>query len=326
MSHPATLLTHPDLQHSWRRVRRVTRQVTCQSQGWLVETDEVGPDQHDRWSAGKTLVISDQWVAQAEALAAARSAAEAEAETLRSALLAAGARPIGTRWSVTVEVTQSGLEARTPAARYSVAHRPNLLGDLLADRAKWLADAVHLGAVAAARHQQDERNTLVSTVLEAHRDLTSTRTVSGFGGGTQIFIGDTLVAERRQSHSVSREDAHHAAAWGYEARPEVSSSFVALVAPGELERLIAAKLAADAAAEAERQARADAQRAAARAAYDAEIAATEELERTRLEALRQEKQERNRSWQRQQEALAAAEAVTTYAPAEGGFSGAFAGL
>lgn len=322
MSHPAILLTHPDLQHGWRRVRRVTRQP----QGWLVETDEVGPDDGDRWSAGKTLVISDQWAAQAEALAAARAAAEAEAETLSANLLAAGARPIGTRWTVAVEVTQSGLEARTPAARYSVAHRPNLVADVLADRAKWLADAVEAGAFAAARRQQAERNLRVSELLEAHRDLTARVTVSLPYRKTNIFVASTLVAELRQSHSISREDAHHAAAWGYEARPDVSTSFVAKVAPGALEKLIAAKLAADAAAEAERQARAAAQRAAERAAYDAEIAAAEERERTRLEALRQEKQERNRAWQRQQEVLAAAEAVTTYAPAEGGFSGAFAGL
>lgn len=322
MSHPATLLTHPDLQHGWRRVRRVTRQP----HGWLVETDEIGPDEGDRWSAGKTLFINDQWVAQAEALAAAKAAAEAEAETLLADLLAAGARPIDTRWTVTVEVTSTGLEARTPTMRYSVAHRPNLLGDVLADRAKWLADAVNAGAVACARRQQAERNTLVSKMLEAHRNLTSTRTVDGLFRKQQIMIGGTVVAERRHSHSVSREDAHHAAAWGYEARPTVSTSFVALVAPGELERLIAEQLTADAAAEAERQARADAQRAAERAAYDARIAEAETRERTRLEALRQEKEERNRAWQRQQEAVAAAEAVITYAPAEGGFSGAFAGL
>lgn len=244
-----TILTHPQLQHGWRRVKAITRTAN----GWHVETQEIGPDQGDRWERGPTLEITDTWVAQAEVLAAVKAEAEAEAATLAGTLRAAGAVDAD-GWSMTVAVTSAGLEVRTSGGRFSVAHHPDIVADVIASRAAWLEAKDREQAALAAAKAEAAEVAAIEALLDANPSMVSTR------GGERYLCG-VLVGEYIAQYSMDRNAYNHAQFWGYEARSDVTHHFCnRRVTLAEAQALVAAEKAAETAREAAQAAAAEAAR------------------------------------------------------------------
>ena len=273
------LITHPRLSAEWVRITDITRTRS----GYLVKTEEIGPDQGAGWERGITLEISDLWISQAEIALSAKAAAEADLAKVQDAL--AG------EWAVKATLTQKGIAVEWPCASQhgktwteTSVVTPETVGEIIpriqADRANWLADRVRWGFHASHAKRAEIVRQALAAKLDLAGELVSQR--GGPSGGAVLIIGDTVVAKVRYSARTSHDgldagERSKADAWGAHSQFAGWNITIHPTATGaEIDRLLEDARQAEAAAlEAEETARAarQAERDAEYAAYMAEVEA-----------------------------------------------------
>lgn len=273
------ILTHPSLQEGWRRVKSITRTTN----GWRVETQEIGPDQDSRWGRGPTVEVSDLWISQAEVAISAKAVAEGDLAKVQDAL--------ADEWQVTAALSKDGVTVKWPCEAHhgktwteTAIVTPGTVGAILpriqSDRVRWLSDRVRWGVHSSQAKREEIVREAIAAKLDLAGELVSQR--GGPSGGAVLLIGDTVVAKVRYSARTSHDgldagERSKADAWG--AHSQFAGWNITIhptLTGAEIDCLLEAARQAEAAAlEAEETARAarQAERDAEYAAYMAEVEA-----------------------------------------------------